>query len=324
MITKMQLCVSFFAAASFALPSARAGEVHTRNTAGTWAASGGAMHGSIPDDTGFSFFMLPEEVSLGSPVMITARVRFINPVDYGGAGVALIDPQATNAMSKNLRIELSERDDTVGFGGWLEKQEGSFPGAGRKAGRDIKLGEWYELGLKIDGIRVTGYLDGVEIGTAEAPEIRSLPQTLRLAAFVIEADAEIKVTGGNAAPPPPVPSASAGVRVLVEPYGKDETDGSEVGWNARGLRPSFDDDPGRRGSPNAAWDGSFEVRPGELCLRVTNLRAPFPPVHTVALGYTVTLDGAAFAGGLHTKTIVLHRFTGSPEKTEFEHCEAIR
>ena len=324
MNTRMRSFLFLLGSAAFILPSARAGEVHTRDTAGTWVAANGAMHGSIPNDTGYSFFMLPDAVSLGSPVTITARVRFINPVDYGGAGVALIDPLATNAMQKNLRIELSEREDTVGFGGWLEQKEGHFPGASKKAGRDIKPGEWYELRLLIDGIRVTGFLDGVEIGSAEVPEVRSMPRTMRLALFVIEADAEIKASVAGSAPPaPPVSSAAGGVSVRIEPYGKDETDGSDVGWNSRGLRPSFDDDPDRRGSPNAVWDGALEVRPGEICLHVNNLRAPFPPEHTVAIGYAVTLDGVAFADGLHTKTIVLHRFSGSPEQTELTHCEAI-
>ncbi len=326
MFGPLKLSIGFVCTAALAIPAFSQGEVHTRDTAGIWAAAAdGALHGSIPNDTGWSFHPLSESVSLASPLTVTARVRFLSHVDYGGAGVALIDPAATNAVQKHLRIELSEREDNLGVGGWLEQKEGHYPGPNHAVGRDIVVGQWYELRMKIDGIRVTGSLDGVEIVSAEIPQIRQLPSTLRLAPFVIEADAEIKAWAGPAPSQTPPPSSSAsGVGVHVEPYGKDETDGSEVGWNARGLRPSFDDDPARRGSPNAVWDGSFEVRPGELCLHIANLRAPFPPAHTDAIGYTVTLDGATFAGGERRKTIILHRFSGNPETTAFDHCEAIR
>lgn len=109
------------------------------------------------------------------------------------------------------------------------------------------------------------------------------------------------------------------VCVHVEAYGRDETDGSDVGWNAPYPHPSFDDDPARRGKPNAAWSGEhalIETEDGpRLCLAVRDLRAPNAPAHTLAVGCKVRLEGATFEDGSSEKTIVLLRFHGRPRET---------
>jgi hypothetical protein len=310
---------------------ASAAEVHTRGTPGTWTGNPqtGIMRATIPNDTGWSFWLLAESFDLASGGAIIAQVRYASRVDYGGAGVALMDPAANGSSQRHVRIELSERDDNAGVGGWLGNENTYASGGGRKAGKDIQVGRWYELMLRIDGTRVTGYLDGVEQWSGEVPELRSLPRLVAIAPFVIEADAEIKVTvypGVRTAPKPPASPAAAAVpapRVTLEPYGFDETDGSGVGWN-RGLpAPSLDDDPNRRGKPNAEWTASYSLRDDAVCVRVDNLRSPFPPAHTLAIGYQVTLDGAAFADGAPSKRIIVHRFSGRPAQTSLETCEKI-
>lgn len=323
------LSVAMLTAAS----PARAAEVHTRRTTGTWSGNQqtGIMRAAIPKDAGWSFWLLDESFDLASGGAIIAQVRYANRVDYGGAGVALMDPAANAASQRHVRVELSERDDNAGVGGWLGNENTYGSGGGRKAGKPIEPGRWYELMLKVDGKRVTGYLDGVELWSGDVPELASLPRFVAIAPFVIEADAEIKITaypGVHAPPraPPNVPSASAAPapRVTLEPYGFDETDGSGVGWN-RGLpSPSLDDDPNRRGKPNAEWTASYVLRGDALCVRVDNLTSPYPPTHTLAIGYQVAVDGAAFADGAHSKRIIVHRFRGRPAQTSAEVCEPIR
>ncbi len=91
------------------------------------------MLGAVPNEGGYSFWLTNEPVTIDAPFTVIAQIRFINRVDYGGAGVALIDPNATSEAQKNVRIELSERDDTAGVGGWLpqadEGQEAREPRA---------------------------------------------------------------------------------------------------------------------------------------------------------------------------------------------------
>jgi hypothetical protein len=115
-----------------------------------------------------------------------------------------------------------------------------------------------------------------------------------------------------------------GDQVLVVAYGKDETDGSDVGWNELYPNPSFDDDPGRRGLPNARWQGSHSWDGSRLCLSIKNLEAPHPPAHTLAIGYTVTLTSGTFEDGTTTKTFVLYRYSGVPAQKEVTQCFATR
>jgi hypothetical protein len=306
---------------------AHAGEVHTRTVAGAWTSDPqrGTFNGSIPNDAGYSFWLTSDQVSVATPVTIIAQVRFKNHVDYGGAGVALVDPNATNQTQKNLRIELTEREDTAGVGGWLGN-ENHFTGSSKRANKDIKPGDWYELAIKIEGAHVTGFLDGAEIFNADVAELRQLPQTLTVAPFIVEADVEMRVIvrrGASTAETKPPPSGGTAKIASIEPYGHDDTDGSDVSWNAGLPRPSFDDDPKRGGKANAEWDASYELKGDRVCVRVASLRAPFPPVHTVALGYRVTLDGAIFDNGSRTKTIVITRFSGAPAQATAGTCETV-
>lgn len=118
--------------------------------------------------------------------------------------------------------------------------------------------------------------------------------------------------------------ASAQVTATVEAVGRDETDGSDVGWNSQYPSPSFDDEATRRGLPNAVWEGSHRLEPGRICLMVRNLRSPYPPTNTLSLGYRVRLSGAVFDDGTSERTIEMHRFSGTPSPAPIERCLAIR
>jgi len=311
--------------------TAYAGEVHTRQTAGTWTSDQqrGTLHGSIPNDAGYSFWLMGERIDLSGPVTVIVQVRFINHVDYGGAGIAIVDASASNQAQRNIRIELSEREDTAGVGGWLGN-ENHYSGASKRASKDIKTNEWYELALKVDGIRAIGYLDGTEVFNQEVPEIKQLGSNLTYAPFIVEADAEMRVVVRQAEPPqlkqPPreaQPEVNAKI-AKIEPYAKDETDGSGVHWNAKLPKPSFDDDPQRTGSPNAEWASSYDLKGDRVCVRIASLRAPYPPTHKLSIGYTVTLEGAIFDNGSRTKTIVVMSFTGTPDQATAGKCETVK
>lgn len=122
----------------------------------------------------------------------------------------------------------------------------------------------------------------------------------------------------------PAASMSARPQVSIEAYGRDESDGSDVGWNSHYPDPSFDDDPARKGLPNAVWRGGYIWEGSNLCLKVSGLNAPYPPSHTLAVGYTVTLAGGAFEDGSSRKTIIVHRFSGTPDKGDLSQCVATR
>jgi hypothetical protein len=132
---------------------------------------------------------------------------------------------------------------------------------------------------------------------------------------------EVEVYG---APVSTVSSGGSGEQALVIAYGKDETDNSDVSWNALYPNPSFDDDPARKGLPNARWQGAHSWDGTKLCLSIKNLEAPYPPAHTLAVGYTVTLSQGTFEDGSQTKTFVLYRYSGAPSQKEMTHCVATK
>jgi hypothetical protein len=128
---------------------------------------------------------------------------------------------------------------------------------------------------------------------------------------------EVEVYGGEGSV---ASSTSTGEQALVIAYGKDESDGSDVGWNANYPTPSFDDDPARKGLPNARWQGNHWWDGSKLCMGIKNLEAPYPPAHTLAIGYTVTLNNGTFEDGSTTKTFVLYRYSGTPAQREISQC----
>lgn len=116
----------------------------------------------------------------------------------------------------------------------------------------------------------------------------------------------------------------SGVKVTLAAWGKDETRGSDsVGWDTPYPNPSFDDDPGRRGMPNASWRGGYHWEGSNLCLEVNGLTAPYPPAHTLQVGYDVTLAGGAFLDGSSRKTIVVYRYTGAPAQADSQQCVGV-
>jgi hypothetical protein len=117
--------------------------------------------------------------------------------------------------------------------------------------------------------------------------------------------------------------AAATVEVSILAYGKDESDGSEVGWDTLYPHPSFDDDPGRRGLPNAKWTGAHWWQGNNLCLGIKNLEAPWPPTHRLAIGYTVTLGSGRFADGSQSKTFVLYRYSAKPGLKDIAECHPV-
>jgi len=287
-----------------AVAVAQAGEVHTRATAGTWSSdqTRGTLRGSIANDAGYSFWLMGDPISLSAPVTVIVQIRFVNRVDYGGAGVAIVDANATNQVQRNIRIELSEREDTAGVGGWLGN-ENHYSGASKRASKDIKTNEWYELALKIDGTKAIGFLDGVEVFNSDVPEIKQLGSNLTIAPFVVEADVEMKLTvrgaGQPTADPQPQPQPKPTVATIasIQPFGK---------------------------GTYADWVPSYDLKGDRLCVRVGSLRAPEPPPTAHEIGYTVTLDGAIFDNGSRTKRIVVTTFTGKPQQATAGKCETVK
>lgn len=182
-------------------------EVHSRATAGSWSTdpANGITIGSIPNDCGYSFLVLPQTVNR-SLFTVSARVRFRTQVDYSGVGLVVLAPDASNARSPHLRVELSERQDHLCVGGWLEANEDHYPALPAKsAARDIQVGEWYRLRLQVEGTRVRCFLDDTEMLNGDITAVSSLPGQLRVGFFIIEADAEfadLRVSGPGSYPGP--------------------------------------------------------------------------------------------------------------------------
>ena len=116
---------------------------------------------------------------------------------------------------------------------------------------------------------------------------------------------------------------SNGVQVKLEAWGYDKTDKSQVGWNQQYPSPCFDDAPNRRGKPNAAWQGDFYLKENSICFSANKLFSKYPPTHTLAGGYTVTLGNGTFKDGTIKKVIPLFSFSRTPTKTDFVKCEAV-
>ncbi len=153
------------------------------------------------------------------------------------------------------------------------------------------------------------FLVEVELGTGQ--KLRAVTQ------ITGQPVAVLPPSGGTGSAPP------GAVEVAVLAYGKDESDGSEVGWDTLYPHPSFDDDPNRRGLPNAKWIGTHWWQGNTLCLSIKNLEAPWPPAHRLAIGYSVTLGGGRFADGTQTKTFVLYRYSGVPQQKEIMECHPV-
>lgn len=114
-----------------------------------------------------------------------------------------------------------------------------------------------------------------------------------------------------------------GMQVGVMAWGKDLTDNSSVGWNQPYPSPCFDDDPKRRGKPNAAWQGDFYLQENKICFTANNLYAKYVPNHTLTGGYEVALANGTFKDGSTNKFIPLFTFDHKPKQTSFTVCEEI-
>lgn len=100
----------------------------------------------------------------------------------------------------------------------------------------------------------------------------------------------------------------------IECHAIDRSDGSIGFWNSPYPNCSFDDEKGRRGKPNGQWKGSCSLKGDMLYLVVDNLRAQYPPMHTLGIGYTVTLRNATFEDGSTTKSFILYQYAGTPKE----------
>lgn len=214
--------------------SGNAREVHWDATAGTWSTdpATGMTTGAIPNDCGGSFWLLPRTVDRSS-FTVSARVRFRSHVDYGGVGIAVLDPNSTHERMPHLRLELSERQDHFGAGGWLDRKNDYYATAeSRHTDRDIRVGEWYRLTLEVRGTRVRGWLDDAELFDADVPAVASLPATLQAAFFITEADAEfadIRADGTS--------GASSGGFPDPRPYVENTTGAPGDGRGADAVEP---------------------------------------------------------------------------------------
>ncbi|MFC1570724.1 HEAT repeat domain-containing protein [Candidatus Omnitrophota bacterium] len=107
-----------------------------------------------------------------------------------------------------------------------------------------------------------------------------------------------------------------GMRVSkIAGYAVDKTDNAIGAWNSEYPHPSFDDEAGRSGLPNGTWDGAYYFKGDTLYLVIENLAAQYPPLHTLGVGYTVTLDNATFEDGSVTKDFILYEYSGAPGET---------
>ncbi|MBI5883644.1 MAG: carboxypeptidase regulatory-like domain-containing protein [Elusimicrobia bacterium] len=118
------------------------------------------------------------------------------------------------------------------------------------------------------------------------------------------------------------PAAEAGAAVVA--WGRDESDSSDVAWHSLYPSPSFSDDPRRLGEPQAKWTASYEFTGDQLCLSIKDLEAPTASEHTLALGYTVTLQGRVFDDGRTTRTFTLYRFKAKPDRSEIGKCVPVQ
>ena len=107
--------------------------------------------------------------------------------------------------------------------------------------------------------------------------------------------------------------SETGARVVkIEGYAEDYSDGSIGTWDSYYPHPSFDDEDGRSGLPNGAWDGSYYFKGDTLYLVIDNLYAQYPPSHNLGIGYTVTLEGGTFKDGTETKNLIVYTYSGTP------------
>jgi hypothetical protein len=121
---------------------------------------------------------------------------------------------------------------------------------------------------------------------------------------------------GKGPAPTGTQKSSSGVTVtFIEGYAEDQSDGTIGYWNSKYPHPSFDDEEGRQGKPNGEWDGSYYFEGDTLYLVINNLRAEWPPLNTLSVGYTVTLSGGTFEDGSVAKNLILYTYSGTPGET---------
>jgi hypothetical protein len=127
-----------------------------------------------------------------------------------------------------------------------------------------------------------------------------------------------------AAAAPATQKLPSGGTVTVSAFGRDVTDESGVAWDQPYPSPCLDDRPPRRGYPNAAWQGNYTIEGNTLCLMVEALYPHYPPKHTVAIGYTVELEGLTFDDGSVKKDIVVYEFSRIPADVDVKKCITLK
>lgn len=159
---------------------------------------------------------------------------------------------------------------------------------------------------------VDGYVRDLAEGRRSQAGIASM-----MKANLAEAEQRLREADemAKAVPPPSGQAGTGGPPAVagIECYAIDQSDGSIGFWNSRYPNCSFDDEKGRRGKPNGQWKGSYSFKGDTLYLVVDNLRAQYPPMHTLGVGYTVTLRNATFEDGSTTKSFILYQYAGTPK-----------
>jgi len=194
---------------------------------------------------------------------------------------------------------------------WDEEQR-QLAQKNRELGRTIR-----ELAIARNDLKETD----ARIRRAKSQIAREAEQEKEVAAGQAEKTGKTGETGAGTDTIQKIPEGASlegpsGAKVVkIAGYAVDYTDETIGFWNSEYPHLSFDDEQGRRGLPNGVWDGSYYFKNNMLHLVIDNLNAPYPPLHTLGIGYTVTLEGATFEDGSNTKNLILYRYSGTPDKT---------
>jgi len=171
-----------------------------------------------------------------------------------------------------------------------------------KYGESLKKSAWQALISKCP----PGWADGVEDGDSMSLT-KSPAQRIELARLKLQREEEERRKANR----------KAEVE-FIKGYGHDYSDNSNVCFYSNNSVFEMSDDPRRCSTswraPNAVWNGNYKIDGNELILELENIRSPYPPSHTLGIGYTVKIKNAVFEDGSNEKSFILYKFQSSPRK----------